>query len=244
MTTQASPAADPPPAPARVAAFAEPGVLQRVACAVFAWAVTVAPAAFSRTGDWTARLLAVATVAAGIAGPATVPFRRRLGRHIGISAFCAAAVGVWVLSPEVIDVARMDAVRAGIGGVAWGLYAFSWGEPWRFRTEAPQDDAGGALRARATLPPLAVPIAAFGVFASIAVLGTAWLTREPSRALLGHAAAVGIAVAMVTATAQIATSRGKSRRMSSGSLPKQAVRAIVLLLVVAALGAVRLILQG
>ncbi len=238
-----APEAPAPPSPiaASRGLLAEPGVVQRVAGAGFAWAVTIAPAAFSRAGGWLERTIAIACLAAGVAGPIFMPTRKRIGRQLGITLFPALATVAWLLASSALDPARLDSVRAGIGAIAWGVYAFSWGEPWRFRTEAPQDDAGGVLRARSTLPSGAVPIAAAGVIASLGLLILGWSVREPSRALVAQAASVGLAVALVGASAHVATSRGKGRRPVHAALPREALRAIVALLVVALVGAAALI---
>ncbi len=151
-----------------IALMREPGVIQRIVCAVFAWAVTIAPYVLGRTGSWAGRLVAVVALAAGVAGPLLVPGRRRIGRHVGITGFLGLSPLVWLLSGKAIAIQRLDPILATIGALAWGVFAFSWGEPWRTRDEAQQtDELGGMLRARAQLPPLAVPIAAIGVLAGL-----------------------------------------------------------------------------
>ncbi|NUO52994.1 MAG: hypothetical protein HOV80_29460 [Polyangiaceae bacterium] len=231
-----------PPAAARpTGLFSEPGVVQRVSCAVFAWAVTIAPAAFSRAGGWPERALSVAALAAGVAGPVFMPTKKRIGRQLGITLFLALATVVWLLTSSALDPSRLDTVRAGIGAIAWGVYAFSWGEPWRFRTEAPQDDAGGVLRARTTLPSGAVAVASLGVLASLGLLVLGWSVRDPSRALLAQAASIGLSVAIVSAAAQVAIARAKGRRQLHTGLPREALRAIFALLFVALVGAFALI---
>ena len=152
---------------------------------------------------------------------------------------------VWALTPAALDVARLDFVRATVGAVAWAVFALSWGEPWRLREEPGQDDVGGALRARAELPPFAVPLAALGVIAAVALLGIAWQVRDGSRALLAHAVAVGGSVALVSAAAEIAVGRGKARRISAqATVPRSAARALLALAVFALLGAVGLVLRS
>jgi hypothetical protein len=230
-----------PPVAKQAGLFSEPGVVQRVACAAFAWSVTIAPAAFSRAGGWLERATAVVCLAVGIAGPMLMPTRKRWGRQLGITLFLALATVVWLLTSSALDPSRLDTVRAGIGAIAWGVYAFAWGEPWRFRTEAPQDDAGGVLRARTTLPSGAVPVAAIGVLASLGLLILGWSVRDPSRALLAQAASIGLAVAIVSVSAQVAIARAKGRRQVHVGLPREALRAIVALLCVALLGAAALI---
>jgi hypothetical protein len=245
-----APDAGPPaPEPANkgvLGALSEPGVLQRVVCGGFAWAVTVAPAAFSRGASNAAGVVAVLALVAAVVGPALVPSRRWWGRHLGITVFLALATGTWLLSPQAIAIERLDLVRAGIGAVGWAVYALSWGEPWRLR-EAPtaQEDIGTTLRARAQLPPLAVPLAAMGVAGAFLVMTIGWRVREPSRALLAQALSIGLAVALVTAAAEIAVSRGKARfETSRSAVPKSAGRSILVLVVFALLGGAVLVLRS
>ncbi|HTJ85454.1 MAG TPA: hypothetical protein VL400_27240, partial [Polyangiaceae bacterium] len=160
--------------------FSEPGVLQRAVCGSFAWAVTVGPAAFGHAGGALAKLAALSAFVAAVVGPALVPTRRRVGRHLGITAFLALATATWLLAPQSVAIERLDLIRAGIGALGWGVYALSWGEPWRLRDDLPQEDIGTTLRARAELPPFAVPLAGLGVGAALVVLTLGWRVREPT----------------------------------------------------------------
>lgn len=249
-STERAPAPDPEPvrpssSEAKSAALLlrEPGVMQRIACAAFAWAVTVAPFVVGRTGTWLSRTLAALALAMGVLGPLLVPTRRRVGRHLGISAFLALTTGVWVLAKPAIAIERLDPILAAIGSVAWGIFAFSWGEPWRMREQGAVDELGGTLRARAELPPFAVPIAALGVISALVLMVFAWRVREPSRALFGHAVAIGVGVALVSVAAQIAIGRGKSRTRLAG-LPKSGRRALVALVLAAVVGGALLVLRA
>ncbi len=222
--------------------LAEPGVLQRIICALFAWAVTILPVALSRVGSWPSRMVAIAAIAAGVMGPLLVPSRRRVGRHVGISAFVGAAALVWALSPAAVDVSRVDLVLAVTGSVSWMVFAFSWGEPWRFRPEAQTDELNASLRARAELPPFAVPIAGLGVLIAAGLLFLGFRVRDTSRALLAQVVAIGLGVAMVTVAASLATGRGKPRA-AHPDLPKSAVRALLVLAAAALVGAAILVLR-
>lgn len=224
-------------------ALREPGVLQRVVCAVFAWSVTVAPAVFSRSGSWPSRALAILALVAGALGPTLVPSRRRVGRHVGISAFLGLTTLAWILSPQAMDVARIDFILAIVGAVSWAVYALSWGEPWRLREATESEDPSGSLRARAELPPFAVPIAALGVIGAVVLMVVAWRVREPARALAAQVAAIGLGVALVSSAATLAVSRGRPRH-ASASVPKPAVRAMLVLVMAAILGGVLLLLRA
>jgi hypothetical protein len=231
-------AAAPPPSSDR-SILREPGVVQRIVCGVFAWGVTVFPFAFGRGGRAAAMLLAVAALAAA---PLVFPKRRRLGRHVGISTFLGLVVATWLLVPGGLDVSRIDLVLAVTGSVSWMAYAFSWGEPWKFRPDVKADDMSGALRARAELPPVAVPIATLGVVGAAALLVLAFRVRDSSRALLAQVVAIGLGVALVTVAADLAILRGK-KRASTTDLPRSAVRSLLLLAGFALLGAVLLVLR-
>jgi hypothetical protein len=235
-------AASPPPSLEPRSLLREPGVVQRIVCGVFAWAVTAFPFAFGRGGRAAAMLAAVIALGAAVAGPLVFPKHRRLGRHIGITAFLALVVATWLLVPGALEVSRIDLVLAMTGSVSWMAYAFSWGEPWKFRPDVKTDDMSGALRARAELPPVAVPVAALGVLGAAALLVLAFRVRDSSRALLAQVVAIGLGVALVTVAADLAISRGKKRDPSS-ELPRAAVRSLLLLAGFALLGAAILILR-
>jgi hypothetical protein len=235
-------AAAPPPSSETRSLLSEPGVVQRIVCGVFAWGVTAFPFAFGRSGRAFAMLAAVAALGAAVAGPLVFTKRRRLGRHVGISAFLALVVTTWLLVPGGLDVSRIDLVLAVTGSVSWMAFAFSWGEPWKFRPDVKADDMSGALRARAELPPAAVPIAALGVLGAAALLVLAFRVRDSSRALLAQVVAVGLGVALVTVAADLAITRGK-KRSSSADLPRSAVRSLLLLAGFALLGAALLLLR-
>ena len=246
-TSAADPATDEPAAPKKAALgpFSEPGVLQRAVCGSFAWAVTVGPAAFGHSGTVLSQLTAALAFAAALVGPALVPTRKRIGRHLGITAFLALATGTWLLAPQAIAIERLDLIRAGIGALAWGVFALSWGEPWRMREAPVQEEMGALLRARAQLPPLAVPLAGLGVVAALVVLTLGWRVREPSRALLAQGVSLVLAVALVTIGADIAVSRGRSRHAAPrGSVPKTAARGILMLVVFALLGGAILVMRA
>ncbi len=228
-------------------ALREPGTLQRVLCSTLAWSVTVAPSAFSRSAGAAARIAAVGAILAALAGPTVATRYRRIGRHLGLSVFLALSLATWLLAPTTIDPTRIDSVRAAIGAAAWGVFAFSWGEPWTGFGGAEQradgDPFAAPLRARATLAPYAVPIATIGVVSSLVMLLGVWQIHEASRALIAQAAAIGIGVAVVTAGANVAVSRGKERPKGERRVSSAFVRSLVLLAIVAVAGAVLLALR-
>ena len=229
-------------------ALREPGTLQRLLCASVAWTVTVAPVGFSVFATTSAHLSAVVALVSALVGPALAVRHRQTGRHVGISLFLAASAATWLLTPQAINPARADTIRAAIGAIAWGVYALSWGEPWTAfgaaERKQEQDPMAAPLRARARLAPFAVPIATVGVVAAMAAMLTAWQVRDASRAVIAQALGVAVSVALVTSSATLAVSRGKARGAGDRKVTSAVVRALVLLVGVAVLGAVLLALRS
>lgn len=215
----------------------------RALAAALAWALAVAPAAFSRGSGPSAKTLAATALLAGVAGPFLVPLGRRLSRHVGISAFLALDVAAWLVARAAIDPQRLEPLRAGLGALAFGVWSLAWGDVFRAPGQRTPGDDGPPLPARSRLPALAVPISAVSVAAALVVLGLAWRVAEPSRALAGHAAAVASAVAVVSAGGTLAIARG-ARHEPGTRLPSDARRSIALLLVVAVVGIAALALRS
>ncbi len=173
---------------------------------------------------------------------------RQIGRHVGISLFLAAAAATWLLTDKAIDPTYLDAIRAAIGAIAWGVYALSWGEPWTAFGAAERkpevDPMAAPLRARATLAPFAVPIATVGAVAAMVAMVAAWRVRDPIRAVIAQALGVAVSVALVSASATLAVLRGKARSTGDRKITSPIVRALLLLVGFAVLGAVLLALRG
>jgi hypothetical protein len=233
----------PDPTPfAFVAALREPAAQKGVLTAVVAWSLTVAPAAFARSSMASLGAVAIGALVAGLAGPIVAVSRPNAGRHVGITAFLALSVGVWVLAPASLDPARLEPIRAALGSLAWGLYALGWRGPKPAPTRPKPDPSAPALKARSALPRLAVPVASLGVLAAMACLAFAWRARTVERAAFAQGVAVACAVALVSASAHIATSRGRPRAPSR-RVPPLAVRSLLLLAAVVVGGVAVLLLR-
>ncbi|MCC6554948.1 MAG: hypothetical protein IT372_18400 [Polyangiaceae bacterium] len=217
--------------------------IQATLAALAAWTITVAPAAFARGSPASARLLAVLALPAGAGAPLLAVLRRRLARHIGISAFLALSTLTWLLASPAIQPARLDPIRAAIGAVAWGVYALSWRDRWPTGKAPDPDPDAPLLQARSHLPPLAAPLAGLGALAGLALLLVAWRVRDPDRALLAQAVALACAVALTTAAATIAVARGRRHPSASRRLTREAVRPLVVLAAFAVAGAVLMMLR-
>lgn len=213
-----------------------PHTVRTLIAATTAWGVTVAPAAFARSSSLAPRLTAFAALFLALAGPLVRP--RRVGRHVGITAFVSLAAIVWLTSSTAIQPARVDLGRAALGSIAWSLFALSWSDPWKRPEKSEEVSEPHGLEARSRLPHLAVPITAIGLLGGLACIVLAWRVDDAGRALLGHAAALAAAVGLVSASSVVATSRGDARRNEGQRLSPVATRTLALLVAVALGGAV------
>ncbi|MGK4005929.1 hypothetical protein WMF31_25130 [Sorangium sp. So ce1036] len=217
--------------------------LQALLAAVVAWTITVAPAAFARGAPASAWVTATLAFLCGVAAPLLAATRRRLARHLGISVFLALVTLTWLLASHSLHPSRLDPFRAAIGAVAWGVFALSWRDRWDARRQPEPDPDAPLLQARAHLPPLAVPLVAFGALVSLAILVLAWRVRDPERALLAQAVGVACSVALITAAAGVAVARGRRQTTAGRRLTDRAARQLLVLIVVAVLGAVVMMLR-
>lgn len=206
---------------------------------VIAWAATLAPSGFGRASPVIASSFALAALVAGLGGPILSRTSPRAGRHLGISLFAALAVGTWLTGSAAIHPMRLDPIRGAFGAIAWGVFALSWSDRWGPRPVAvPADPEAPLLLPRAALPFGATLIGGLGVALAIVYLALAFMVRDPERALATQAVALACSVALVTAAGVIATARGKRRSTGSRRLTPQVIRALLLLVTVAVLGAV------
>jgi len=218
--------------------------LPRALSAALAWALAVVPVAFSRGIGLPVKGLAVLALLAGATGPFLAVRGQIFSRHVGVSVFLALDVAAWLLARNAIGPQRLEPLRAGLGALAFGVWALAWGDVFR---AAPRSQGvaldGPALPARSRLPALAVPIAAASVGSALVIAGMAWRIADPSRALAGQAVALAAAVALVSTGATIAISRD-ARRAPPGKLPSDARRSLALLLLLGVVGVLVLTLRG
>ena len=212
--------------------------------ALITWTITVAPVGFGRGASIAAAFTATLALGAGLGGGILLAKRPPLARHVGISAFLALATLTWLANPAAIHPLRLDPIRGAFGAVAWSVFALAWSERWGPRSATiPPDPDAPALLARTTLAPLAQPIAALGVVASLGSLVFAFRVRDPDRALVAQAVALACSVAIVTAAGTVATARGRSRPSSGRRLTPPVIRALLFLVTFAVAGAIVTILR-
>lgn len=218
--------------------------VQTMIAAVLAWSITVAPAAFARGSSGSARAAAALALLFGLVGPLFLSERRRVGRHLGITAFLAFCVIAWLSSLHALHPVRLSPFRAATGSVAWAIFALSWREVWPRPFEAREEAQAPPLPPRASLPRVSIPILTAAVLAALFFVLAAFRTREAERGLVAQAVAVACGIAAVTSAATIATSVGKDRRGLAGRrFTALVIRALVLLVVTAVAGALYILLR-
>jgi hypothetical protein len=96
---------------------------------LYAWGVTVAPAAWAHGGSWVAKvaaLTALAFLVGGVAAEGILGERARVGALWG---FVLGSALTWSAAPAALAVTRVDAPRGIAGMLGWGLFAFASAAP-------------------------------------------------------------------------------------------------------------------
>lgn len=179
---------------------------------VYAWAATVLYPASLRGGSVLARIAAGAALASLLSGVALARRRAVIGRALGLHAFVALCVLTWVLLGSLVSVDRLEPTKAALGALGWVLFAFGWGgsrEPQHVPEDDPRALPGEPLEPRGKLPGGALPVLGIAITGAALPLLFAWRVTRSAHALFAHAVAIGCAVALVSAGAEIAVRRGK-----------------------------------
>lgn len=231
---------------------------------IYAWAITVAPAAWARGAPWPAKLAALVGVLAlgtaplvegavlrrerppGSAEPAAtrLPFAwsgATWARVWSVWGFVLSSAIVWALSPAALSSARLDGVRGALGLVGWGLFAFaSAGPALRADSEASSRIvAGSPLKPRSALPRGDGIYVGVGVVLALAMQLVGWGVAVPERAVLVRLVTVAAGIAVLGGMTSIALARHQPRVASTPRLRmRRATPWLVLLLVGAFAGLV------
>jgi hypothetical protein len=230
---------------------------------LYAWAITVAPAAWSRG----APILAKAASIAGVLALVTAPLVENASpapREDGVQAdarglaawrtwtgptwariwsvwgFVLSSAIVWALVPGALSSVKLDAVRGALGIVGWALFAFASAGP-ALRPDPGSVGrivAGSALKPRSELPRGDGAYVAVGILLALGMQGVGWGITVPERAVLVRLITVACGIAVVGATTSIALARHAARTPASTRLRiRRALPWVVMLLVFVASGA-------
>jgi hypothetical protein len=207
---------------------------------LYAWAITVAPAAWSRGAGVAPKVAAAFGLVALTTAPlvegglfgrarrdadgsdatqAARPFALRgvgaaaLARAWSIWGFVLSSALVWALSPGALSAARPDGVQGALGMVGWALFAFASAGP-ALRAEPDASSrivAGTPLKPRSELPRGDGVYVAVGVVAALALQAIGWKIASPERAVLVRLVTVTCGIAVLAATTSIGLARHAAR---------------------------------
>jgi hypothetical protein len=182
---------------------------------VFAWGVTVAPAAWSRGASLVSKAAAVAALLALAVGVLVDRSRGGLGKTLSLWGFVLASALAWSAAPASLGPLHVDAPRGIAGMIGWALFALASAAPALGRSH-PQvdtldvDDAPLAPR-RGLARGDAAYIALGGIMAA-ALQAVGWRVATAERAVLVRFVALAAGLAIVGASVDIALLRHAPRR--------------------------------
>jgi hypothetical protein len=233
-------------------------VLERVAAAgaaaqtmvpgVYAWGVTVAPAAWGRGSSVLAQGVALGALLAlgcGVLGERRWGARARIASLWG---FVIASAVVWSIAPSGLAPAHVDGARGLTGMLGWALFAFASAAP-ALRAHAPEG-APGPLAAPVARLPVGVlagreagrdgAYVAAGACAAAVLQTVGWRVAGAERALLVRFVALAAGLGIIGAATEIALARRAPTAVASPS--RRIARATAALVALALLGIAGLLL--
>jgi hypothetical protein len=175
---------------------------------VYAWAVTVAPAAWSRGAPVVAKAAAVLGV---LSLAFAVSLERRspaLSRIVLVWGLSLTSALVWAVAPAVLAPAKIDPVRAVAGMIGWSLFALAAAAPTLPRIARRGVVAGEApLRPREVIPRGDIGFIAVGAALAIGLQIVGWHAVSPERLLLVRLVQVAAGLAIIGGATAIALAR-------------------------------------
>jgi hypothetical protein len=184
--------------------------------AVYAWGVTVAPAAWSRGAPLLAK---VAAVAALVAVAVAVAGERRWGSRTRIPAlwsFVLASAVAWSAAPAGLGPLRFDAPRAMAGMLGWAVFGITFAAPALGAGAAPPPEDEGAdpqppLAPRRVLARGDVLYVAGGALFAIWLQSIGWQVAATERAILVRVVSLAGGIALLAVSTEIALARHTPR---------------------------------
>lgn len=233
---------------------------------IYAWSITVAPAAWARNATIPAKVASVIGVLALVTAPLVEASGRAKVAKDATSApdeapkpgfrgwtsetwariwsvwgFVLSSAIVWALVPTALSAAKLDPIRGALGIVGWALFAFASAGP----SLRPDPDsvgrivAGTALKPRSELPRGDGAYVAVGIAVALGMQLVGWGVPVPERAVLVRLVTVACGIAVVGATTSIALARHGVRQPASRKLRiRRALPWVVMLLMVVTAGLV------
>jgi hypothetical protein len=221
------------------------GVFQRLSAAgaaaqasvpgVYAWGVTVVPAAWSRGAPLLSKVAAITAVLAllgGVFGERVWDGRARI---VSLWGFVLSSALAWSAAPLALGPLRIDAPRGIAGMIGWALFAFASAAPaLQGRREEQRLVEGVELVARKTLARGDAAFVTGGALVAAALQLIGWRAASAERELLVRFVALAAGLAVIGAAAEVALARHTARVKRSRS--RRLRRSMALLVALALLG--------
>ena len=202
---------------------------------VYAWGVTVAPAAWSRGAPLLAKVAAVTAVLALIGGVLGERFWEGRARTVSLWGFVLSCALAWSAAPAALGPLRIDAPRGIAGMIGWALFAFASAAPaLQGRREEQRLLPGAELVARKPVVRGDAGFVAGGAFVAAALQLIGWRAASAERELLVRFVALAAGLAVIGAAAEVALARHSARVKRSRS--RRLRRSMAVLVVLALLG--------
>ena len=202
---------------------------------VYAWGVTVAPAAWSRGAPMVAKIAALAAVLALVGGVFGERLWDRRARTVSLWGFVLASALAWSVAPAALGPLRIDAPRGVAGMIGWALFAFASAAPaLQGQREEQRLVDGVELVPRKALAPGDAVYVASGALIAAGLQLIGWRAASAERALLVRFVALAAGLALVGGATDVALARHVARVPRSRS--RRLRRAMTAFVVLALLG--------
>lgn len=191
--------------------------VSRVVPGLYGWLATVLTPVLQRGASLPARACAALGLLALVGSWLLSSGRPRLARALGVYVFVAFCFGAWASLGPLLRADQLDAVRGALGALGFLLHALAWGaSPRELEGQALDNLVPGApLQPRHK--PARVGSVALGIGISVALLPMffAFRVERPGVSLLAHVVALGCAVLLIGAAADVALRVGKPHQFAA-----------------------------
>ena len=206
-----------------LARFGELGaVAQATVPGLYAWVVTVAPAAWARGAPSLAKALALVGLLLLFAAAGAELRYQRWARITSIWGLAATSALVWAIAPAALAVTRLDTARGITGMIGWALFAYASAAPALKRVPRPVevDLPGRERRTDALKPKTRIAkgdtwFVAGGVVLAIALQAIGWHVLTPERGLLVRLVTLAAGLGVIGTATSIALARHPVRARAS-----------------------------
>jgi hypothetical protein len=206
---------------------------------IYAWSVSVAPAAFAHGAPGIAQMAAVFGIASLAGAPILESKRPRAARIVSVWGLVFTSLLVWIAVPSSsLSPLRFDGVRGLAGMLGWALFAFASAAPALvpLSSESATWTLSRALRSRSPTGWADAAILWIGIGMAGVTQAVGWHVVEPERAVLVRLLGLVGGLAMVGAAASMVAARHVARKFDAPA--RRARRAVVSLVMLGLLAAV------